>query len=471
MQSTIHNSHIYERSVIIYGYEYNDIDWDNTGKEIYMSTSGMIIKDPKTNRKYIITSRSDLMSCKKIMIHYCMYHKQCECIYRQDMQILFQCAEYDIVILGSDNGYFDHSKSELVSTTYGKIFDDVRDVSHYEIETPCDIPKKNKKNFFNIIDMEITDDDINYDMHIYETKYVKTDIFQHKYLPSIIIYVFQINEKLNDILGTMVYNASSKVIGMIYHSEQYVLHVLPIKYINNIIEMFFQNIDQPDQYFGLLTIPINCVLEKSNIVSNALCNMQTKNGNINIKKGDIILSINNKTINKKMMIYDDTFNMNIPILNYIELNIKKDIAMHIKIIRNNKKQEIEILGKPMYQTNNITDQPYYNKENKCNYFKGLIPYINLNGMIIVRCTHELLKISNTNNMKIPSTVKINQILLISCINEKIAKEYNFGCFYNGIVQKINDIKVNSLSDIYNIECVNLQVKTASGNINIIMDPI
>jgi len=443
-----------EYTMLIYGYNYNDFHWLDNDKGIFCQKIGTIIKDSKSKKEYVLTTRSSLMSCKDIMGYYCVNGKN---VYRQNLTIIFQHIGYDMIILGSNKGYFDHNMSELVSSDQYRLTKknysyDILNMKKYES------PSKKEKYYIDTIYMEITDTTVNFDYHKIPMEYVNDDINNNKYLPS---YQFNFkHEKINQVeplMGNLIYDIKGSIIGMIHNIED-TINVTPIKYINNVLTKMFQNIGSKNQYFGINKFPLELYYDGMNVVVSKNTNIKIVNGSKNIKIGDGVISIDDKKVNDKLMIEDNYLKHEVMIDHYANLNNQ----MKIIVNRDGNNIELNIVGDMNENMLMVSDHPnYYGKQHDKNIInKCAIPYIIKNGLIIVRLTKESIDLIGNNGINISEKhKKINRLIILGCDNEELTKKHNFGYFYCGTIKKFN-----SLSDLVG----NIAVKTFD-NKNIIIN--
>lgn len=445
-----HKTNTWQQMVMIYGFNYNDFHWINQDQGIICQTTGTIIENPQTKKTYILTARSNLLSCKTIVAHYCLHDKKSNVyIYRQFLRPVFQLPQYNIIIFD-----FDHTNSELI-----------HDANKF---SPQIVPLKfeyvavtNSNYHIHIIDLDLTGDNLRFDIHIHEVNFKDSFTKHHDYLPSFIMFNFSLEIKDSDLTGILIYDDNQKIIGMIQENNS----VLPAKYIDNFLFDFFQYVDNVNQYMGPLEYPIGL----SSLI-------QTTKGQRHIKKDDQIISIDNKKI-ELGMVYDDYFKRMIKIKQYFKINLRgnpsaKDLrvnptrgsssvspkggTMQIELLRGDQIIKMDIYGKKMLQ---VSDHPYYFEKDD---IICAIPYINFNGFILTKTTPELLMLAKRNGMELPH--KLDKIVIMSCVDENFAKKYDFGYSYCGTVRKINDNKVPEFCKIANMKFIKMTIRTNDNKI-------
>lgn len=432
----------WQQMVMIYGFDYNDFHWINQDQGIICQTTGTIIENPQTKKTYILTARSNLLSCKTIVGHYCLHDKKSNVyIYRQHLRPVFQLPQYNIIIFD-----FDHNDSELI-----------HDANKFN---PPIVPLKfeyaavsNTNYHVHVIDLDLTGNNLRFDIHIHEVNFKDSFTKHHDYLPSLIMFNFSLEIKDSDLTGVLIYDDNQKIIGMIQENNS----ILPAKYIDNILFDFFQCVDRTNQYTGPLEYPIGL----SSIV-------QTTKGQRHIKQDDQIISIDNKKI-ELGMVYDDYFKRMIKIKQYFKINLRGTSGlltqssvspsggtMQIGLLRGDQIIMMNIYGKKMLS---ISDHPYYFDKDD---IICAIPYINFNGFILAKTTPELLMLAKRNGIELPQ--KLDKIVIMSCINENFAKKYDFGYSYCGTVRKINDSKVPELCKIVDMKFIKMTIRTTDNKI-------
>jgi len=467
-----------DQIVAIYGYESNDFDWRQIDNRTCYHTTGLIISDGI--KKYVITVRTRLISCKKIiMYHGCLGDGNI--IMRNDLHILFQCPEFDLIILGTvDKNELDFSKSQNINN--GMFIDPV--VHGHLLTSQIIIPNKRMKYYVIRIDNDIVSATINYHIHVAQVKFKKSMVYTETYLPSNHIYEFEYQDEssMPGICGSIIYDKTHDLIGMVFNKINKRLLVLPTKVLYKIIMDFYQFHQNPTHYSGLLCFPfILTITEKTTVVLNHQIKMKTSAGKKKIlRKNDELLTINNQKIiiNRGIiMVFDNEYKENIPIDVYLRLLLRNNISINLLVRRNGKVLEFSYVGKPLNKyIFPITTLPYFHPT--CS-----IPHTNINGIIVVQFTHDLLNFMALHKITLVNDV-INRIvddgcnecekhlLVVDCLNHKLVKKYQFPSIsYKKqvlevpVLIKINSINVWTLTDIIKIT-KSKNIKTVSiGNSN------
>ena len=418
--------------VVIYGYNPNDFGWRQNDDRMIYHTSGLIICC--SGKKYIMTTRTRLISCKNIVMYHC-YFRGTEPVMRNNLRILFQSIDYNIIILGTiGTNELDLTKSEIISSDceqkYICPFNDI-DKNDFIIPTK-------KSNYYTIrMDMDLDSDTINFPVHIYAVKYIQPIIYDKTFVPRNYIYNFIIknnNCDLVGICGAIIFNKKHQLIGMISRTEKKNLFVLPTKVLVKIVKDFSQNLDEPDKYTGPLILPFNYKLSKNNdVIIASDCLVETTNGDTKIlKKYDKLISINGNYIfvrDKNAVVFDDHYKENVPLDIYIKLNISNHTLINLVLTRKKIFMNVILHGiRARDPIISLTNQPYF-------YPSTSIPYKMIGSLIIVELTHELFDITMLNKIILKNNTiddffensldKIDKrLIIIDCLDSQMTKKYN-----------------------------------------------
>ena len=463
--------------VAIYGYNPNDFPWRSTDSRSVYQTSGLIIDCH--DKKYVVTTRQRLISCKNIVMYHSYFRGIEEPVMRNDLQIIFQFIEFNIIILTTkDCDELDLAMSEIISGYYDpKIICPTHDImkNHYTVPT--------KKSQYHTVrmDIDLNSETINYDVHIYDVKFIKSIIYDKSYVPDTYMYEFALknikNTKLFGICGAIIFNKKFQLVGIISQSEGKSIYVLPANTLTRIITDFTKYSNSPDLYNGPALLPFSYDINNDScciITENA--NVHTEQNNKLLKKNDIVISVAGYAVqlqNEKVMIYDNNFKDNIPLDMHISLNFDANMPFNLVIKRKGKTISMDIF--PIHQNKSLalTNMPYF-----CPL--DIIPYVNINGVIIVQLTHELLDVTYFNKKILQNIViddyfenksnNINVPIIIDCLDDTLAKKYELPQFINSgkkkhqcpFVTMANGMIVSSLQELENIiqlQPVSISLKT------------
>lgn len=457
--------------VSIYGYNGNIFPWMMLDKKSVYHTTGLIVD--YGGKKYVVTTRTSLVSCNNI----CMYHKYyfgSEPVMQNNLEIAFQFIEQNIIILVSKNQTElllnkSHILSECVNSD--SITNGITcgfDITIKKFPIPSDTTKYNTIATNTII----SNKSIKYNIDIYNLTYVGYGMYNDKYLPDNFLYEFSIKKtNLQGILGSVIYKETvpDALIGIIVKVVKGQIYVLPTRILAKIVSDFVNCANM--SYGGFLEVKLDYEIDgdKMRIVSGS--KLKTTKGNKMVKKNDIVDMVNGKKIlvqNSQIFVEDDALKTNILLNVYFNLNLEYNSAMNITIIRKEKNIILPVLGSPIINIPMFTNQSYY-------YPKGIIPYVNICGIIIVELTHELIDILMTNKIQ-PNNeifkmffenddyVIVTRILLIiDCENKQFVKKNSLPTLSKIIgsnktnkiinfpfITMINSNPVSNLSDINNL---------------------
>lgn len=457
----------YNQLVVIYGYNANDFPWkENYNRSIY-HTSGLIFN--YQGKKYIVSTRTKIISCKNIVMYHSYYTDNDSVIMRNNLQILFQSIEFNIIILGSvDHTEFDVSTSEIISGNYNP--NNV--LKSYNItNNSYQIPTKRSHYYTVRTDMDLESETINYTIHVYDIKFIKSVIFDKTFLPENYMYHFMIKndeQNLVGICGAVVFNKKNQLIGLVSRTQQENLFILPTKTLTKIIFEFINNLNTHDKYNGLLSLPFSYYISKKNMVKIALdCDILTNNDHKQLKKNDTLISINNNNLvveNDRILIFDDDYKEKIPLDIYLKLNIIKNSPIPLSLSRRKKIIDIITFG----LTKDIPDIPL----TTISFFfpKFPISFLKVGNLIVVQLTHELLDITIANKIIIKNKIidtymesstinSFNHIIIIDCLDSILAKKYNLPQLNMNLKNQIlncpsiETINGNKILTIENLESV------------------
>lgn len=484
--------------VAIYGYNENNFRWmPNSGRSVY-HTSGLIIEH--NNKKYIVTTRAKLISCKNIVMYHSYFiDSDTVPVMRNDLQILFQYIDFNIIILGTKN--YNELNLDVSEILFGNYNPKIVSPSYNIMKNIFVTPTKRSHYHVARMSMNLESDTIQYNVHIHDVKFNKSVVYDKTFLPESYMYKFNLknNESsleesmiipqgelsvpktgvlqeesseinLDGICGAIVFNKKHQLVGLIsktekskkegLHNNKLKIYVIPTKIIIKIVIDFVKNLDKPDEYHGLMTLPLNLKISKTNTIKidhNVVIN--TIECKKTLKINDDLISINGNPINNDndcISVFDEDLNENIPFDIYTKLNGIDYVNLVLR--RNKKLIDIDVLNN-LYH---VTNLPLTN----LTYFHPLdpIPYINISGIIVVQLTHELLDLTMSNGIALKNKI-INDIfedlselpnsvlLIIDCLSSVLAGTYKLPQIILNpiincpIITTINGIDVFTLDNI------------------------
>ncbi|BCS83193.1 hypothetical protein QLL95_gp0930 [Cotonvirus japonicus] len=438
------NNTLINNIVVIYGYNYNDLSWRNMDNRSLYKTTGLILE--YDNKKYIVTTREKIISCDTILAYHLI--KKNNTITKTILHILFQSIEFNLIILGTVGfDSFDTESSTIISGSGSNKFknQDINTIKHI-------IPTKRSQYNVIKIDIDLHDDIIKSNVHIFDVKYVKSCIYDKTFLPRRYVYKFKLqssSNKLVGIVGSSIFTKKNKIIGIVFFAKKNNLYVIPLSIIKINFEDFINNSSNTDNYKGFPIFPYEHDIHKYMILKNInpQSNKQKKLQNITPKNGDIVLAINGNNIiieNNDACIYDDNYKKYIPFDIFFMINIRNTDTFDLLIRR--KMKTFLVTSKINHSGNLLlTDLQYF-------YPKIFLPFKIIKNFVVAKLTHELLNTFAMN--KIPFndslinllTDKQQKLLIVDYLDHKFIDKFKIDGV-NTILLQINDTKVFDLSDI------------------------
>lgn len=465
---------------VIYGYNSNDFAWKNVDNRKIYCTSGLIISH--NGFRYVITTRSKLISCKNIVMYH-RYFRESDPIMRNDLRILFQSIEYNIIILVTHgDNKFDPLRSDIISGDYHpKLM-----CPSYTIPINKFIVPTKRSHYYTVkTDMDLVSDTINYDVHIYDAKFIKSVVYNKSYLFDNYMHEYQVitpkttNEpNLLGICGATIFNKKMQLMGIVSMSEMNKLWIIPTKILSKVVYDFLNVMDNAQAYTGTLSLPFLYKIHGTSVKLISDCTMDIENQEtILLKKNDILLKINNKPIvcqQKQAFVFDDDFKDNIPIDIYLRIHCRILVPVIIEIKRRSYIFQCAVLPSQIKQLLCFTNQPIL-------YPGPVIPFVNISGIIIAQITHELLDITISNDIILYNENIINfmdgtdnqfnhLLMIIDCLDNTLAEKYNLPQMKlinspNGKKRKAQKINCPIITKINDTELFTLhQLQTVCSNV-------
>lgn len=386
------------------------------------------------------------------------------------------------------------------------VTNNVNDLPNIEFNTR--LPKINSKLHIihDIFDITTDQPIINRETIVATVKQNSNDKHISLFFPGIYMIVGAVkkNKDIEGIVGAPVFDHNNSVVGIINNVNSIEkkiikLNILPSIYINRVLNELAEH----RTYAGLCNIYFKGELVSSNeyyspdvelnetvvqvVNENKLKYVDKNNKNIYLKKGDIILYVDNKKVDKNGRIYHTELDEYISIYSYISLNFYKNSYVCLKIFNPKSKT---ILRDLHINVKIINDMLYVPLKYDISSFKFktiefvelteyiLRYYINnywLEGTILDEINKEH---SNTSDKKMIVLLKDNELVLKRDPNtnikfESIKKDYESSIkYYIGWVTKINKFNVKNVNEITKIishDTTNLKIsisfdKNINGNI-------
>lgn len=451
--------------VAIYGYNSNDFSWIDVNSRSVYHTTGIIAN--YNDKKYVITMREKIISCKHIVMYHSYFHT-CEPVMRNDLYVIFHSIEYNIVILASvGSEQFDLSMSENISGNYDPI---AICPSHDMLNNLFVVPTKRSHYYTVKMGMDLESSIINFCVDIFDVKFVSSFIHDESYVPNNLMYKFTLKNnnsnktKLVGICGSVIFNKKNQLIGLITKCKNKMFYVLPRFALIKIFNDFIQYYDIPNEYTGLINLPFDYYITKNKKVKFYSTSIIYSNSFVNkINKNDEIVTICDSNIvvnNNEVYIYDNVYKENVPLDIFIKLHYNKMSPIKLQIRRRNKIIDIDFYGISDTNPLVLTNRSYF-------YPSNFIPHININGIIMIQLTHEFLDISICNKIYIKNFLVdkyiegtgndtiFNMVLIIDCLNDDFVNKYNLPkiepkkeqTIICPIVTKFNGENIFSLSEL------------------------
>lgn len=412
---------------VIYGYNQHELAWKDIDTRSIYHTSGIIVN--YNEKKFIITTRSRLISCQNIVMYHCYFNDE-EPIMKNNLEILFQSIEYNIIILGTKG----HNELILSASEnlYGSNINN--DICPSIDINKLKYIKPSKRTVYHtiIMNIDLESRTIKYNTDIYDVKYQESIIYDRSYIPDNFMYQFKIDSvdaNLIGICGSPIFNRNHELVGIITKTENKNLYVLPTKALNKIIRDFNMFYNCPMDYLGPLTIPFTYDIIKNIALIEDTCNILTIDGITTLNTNDKIISIglHDMIIKDDMIkIYDPDYKEYIPLEIYLNINLEHNIPINLSVMRKKKILNINVIGTKMDNILLLTDESYYHP-------KFLIPYINYNDLIIVQLTQELIDVMTYHKAILRnkiiddfmenSNLQKNCLLILDCLNDNLSKKH------------------------------------------------
>jgi len=198
-----------------------------------------------------------------------------------------------------------------------------------------------------------------------------------------------------------------------------------------VVNDFIQYEAIPNQYNGLMYLPFDYyVTKKKSMRIKKSCVVIASSTIQNINKNDEIISIAGHDIDVSDNVYilDTNYKESIPLDIFIRLYFNSMTPINLVFNHHKKIINVDIYGVPEHKSLVLSNRSYYNPSH-------YMPHIDINGVIIVQLTHELLDLTIINKIYIKNSVidkyfeniddvNPNIILIIDCLSDVTAKKYD-----------------------------------------------
>ncbi|AEQ32715.1 hypothetical protein [Megavirus chiliensis] len=410
--------------MVVYGYNNNYFPWHTCIDNTVYKTCGLVID--YYQEKYIITTRQYLISCENL-VGYSYDQESCQ-VTRHILTKISHSIESNIMILK----ILDYQDNDnLVG----------HDLNYYTL------PKKNKLYQIIMPQFNSDTDKREFEMHIYDTKFLKSCIFDKNFVPRNYLYKFRLSKNDSTNLSGSIVFKSKKIIGLTVAIMSKYLFVVPVKIIKKIIRDYVYSQQHQLQLCGLVCLPFDYEITKNNVLISKQIKVSTSCGNKIIKSQDIIKTINYRKIqiiDDEAVIYDNELEDYIPIDIYCRWNHNVNNDFIVELSRNNKIIVVNINKCKTTRDLALTSQWDIN-------FDTIIPYYEFNGLILTWLTHELIDMLVINNIEPENhiiqkllqgeCIELNKILIIiDCIDDQLVNKY-----------QLPTLKINSKNN-YTLSC-------------------
>ncbi len=448
---------------VVYGYSSGDFSWKNNDDRKIFRTSGLIASIE--GKKYVVTTREQMISCKTLI----MYHlfKKNGVLVKSYMHILFQSIENNLIILGSV-GYNELilDKDNAVSTTLNQKEIEIilNKFKGTNLDSHQTIPTNRSLYHINKIDLGNTFDNIKYKYHTYDIKFNKQCIFDKSYLPKSLKYKFICQKNINSVgtLGTVVYSAKNKIIGITTHVGTNKIYVTPTTVIISMMRNFIDYFNDQQSYKGQSCFPFKLKNDESN---NIIITVQKNKSNkkVPVKNGDVLRTLNGYEIivnDNEACLCVDSKNI-IPLDIYFRMKYQKDASYKLTISRGSKIIKFNLFLVSNTSELRLTDQTYY-------FPKDTIPHVNLFGLIVVKLSHELIDYLVKNGIIVRNYVienimngaELNDdiLIILDSTNELNCTTFNFPILTKQtkpidcpVLTSLNHQKISNLENLSNVK--------------------
>jgi len=468
----------FQNIVAIYGTKLNDFRWapdgassppkvgssgptrieDSTKQNLIYHTTGLLIRH--NHKTYVVTTRSKIISCQNIVM-FCNCCADEQQVMNCRLHVLFQMIEYDLVIM-------EPILTERVSNEnfpLGLTINEYTVLSEI-LKSKCVAIRINIRA--EIGEPDKIQDLVDYQIHIHPISYLTTANDYATYLPPILKYQFTFddehdphiaNTKLNGIIGSVVFDDNSNLIGIIHKIHSETIFVIPSHYLQRAVSNFTMFLTKPNEFFGPLTLPLDLKVVGNDVLINSSLKINTSDGTKLLKKNDKLLKLNDNLISPQLTVWSEHLETELPLDIYLRTELKYQTMGKLLIDRNGKQIIMNFVGVPAQKfIFPLTAQPYFGPES------GVL-HINIRGLIVTLFTHELIDIlisygKSPSNQVIDSffvngiSTHKHYLLVIDCINDNLTESYQLPVLKSKskglgipIVKKVNSRKVKTLADI------------------------
>jgi hypothetical protein len=400
------------------------------------------------DRLFILSTRKDLAACTKFQCFYTVAN--CPNVFSQDLQIIFSSADFDIVLLGSNNlDHFDpkldknFNSNEHTLNTFdlGKIRD------HFvlpKLSAEID-PLKNCYTIVQFNDaLGLVPGSI-----VSKTSaklfFIGTSIIKFLDAQPMVCFTFDIDQtiKLDILEGSPIYGPNGKLHGIVtkVHTQTMRAFVLPTKVLSKVLYDFADHRISPDSYKGIVDLPICYDTYKGKVIVSQKFKKTVEGTEHNpnplpfiVGLYDVITKVNGfpLSINSGVVYVEDQhdYKISLPLDLYISLYFGLGDSVDLTFDRNGIVYTLRVEcvpSKQMAEALNrirISSQPYF-------YPKEYIPHtIDSEKIVYTQLTYELIRalmetshsdifIKSINFSNLDQNT--NCIIQIDCLSAPLAK--------------------------------------------------
>jgi hypothetical protein len=429
------------------------------------------------NHLYILALSKDILDCNNIYIqYYNNYKKEINTI--NNIKIVQYSYEYGLVLLNCENGIENYLSSEEDDDIINTFFDlNKYDFKLETVLTNITIPAIYPNNIniletANLINTGIIDDIL--------------FISHHHALPQNIYYIITLDQNTDlPLIGFPCYY-DNKLLGIVKAKNKENNYIV-IPLIS--IFRFINEVSTTGHYLGLTGIAANFKFEfnkelnkndSRKFFSYTIDNnygikyaAYNKKNDVVIKEGDILQYIDNISITNSGNVYDHKLGYYIPLNTYISLNYLYNEKINFNVIRNRQYININIHARTFWSMLYLPLSIKYDVFQKNTH-------INLKGLNFIILTDEIISYYINKGVKLSSNVISKNIIqkYKNYLNSQkiVLIEIDKNCkfiysseniqlttiddnqTYNSemnlyLLKKINNIKITSIDDIMQFQCI------------------
>jgi len=397
-------NHIFQPFYIYYSDE-RIFGWLDESPESYYQSLGTGVEYLST--KLIMTNRMPQFGCQDIVAYYFYWEGEKCYLCRQKLSVFFQLAEFNLIFLASRGGgsFLPESGEKLTLTNMDSY------LSYYEVTQSLMIPRRDEKYEAVVIDIKDNHNIMDFRLSRIMLTYDSMQLKKISILPKISFYLFRYEEKTDHlVLNGTLFCQGKEIIGMVSYIDESYYYVLPKRIIDVCLNIVFNSLVKYQIFHGWSSFPVTDLdLEKGFVITKKISTHSSRK----FLPGDIITEINNSkifVIDNEILVEDLFLREAIPLEMYLKLNCCPMDYINVNIRRGNKIKTLQIVCKTDGWINFLSSQTYLQPGSVC-------PYVNFQGIIIVKLTYELIYF-----------LSLRQIFLSSYAVDKFLNQQPLPCF-------------------------------------------